>query len=67
LYLNPNNIIIPDKYDENPSSGYDIALIGLGDKDFLNLENYFMSLKDENVIKKPYFEDSNLDVFLKKC
>ena len=28
LYINPNHIIVPEKYDGHPNSGYDIALIG---------------------------------------
>jgi len=47
LHINPTHIIVPEKFDGLPNTGFDIALIGF-DKtsDIENLEKYFVSLKN---------------------
>ena len=47
VYVNPEHIIVPDKYDGLPHTGFDIAIIGF-DKasDIETLEKYFESLKN---------------------
>ena len=64
LYVNPKHIIVPEKYDGHPNTGFDIALIGF-DKtsDIEILEKYFESLKNTKNIKQPFFEDKELDSF----
>jgi hypothetical protein len=47
VYINPEHIIVPDKYDVHPNTGFDIALIGFHKtSDIETLEKYFESLKN---------------------
>ncbi len=54
MYLDPKEIIYPDKYDGNQDSGYDIAFIGLDEQNLCSLEKYFNELRIYDIHKKPY-------------
>ena len=42
VYVNPKHIIVPEKFDGLPNTGFDIALIGFDKaKDIETLEKYF--------------------------
>ena len=43
LYLNPEKIILPEKYDGNQNNGFDIAIIGFNQSDLEILDDYFDS------------------------
>ena len=43
--MNPELIIVPQKYNENEMSGSDIALIGLEEEHLEIIDNYFNQWK----------------------
>ena len=58
LYLNPRNIIFPDRYNGNPKE-FDIAFIGLEVDHLEILKKYYKSIEGNNKIN--FFDDKILD------
>ena len=58
LCLNPQKIIVPEKYDGNQNNGYDIAIIGFEESHLEILETFFESVKNTN--RFLYFEDKKI-------
>ena len=57
LYLNPDKILVPEKYNGHPNSGFDIAFIGFEESHLKILDKYFETLENTNNLKLPFFED----------
>ena len=47
--MNHKDIIYPEKYDGHPDTGFDIAFIGLDEKNIEDLENYYNDLEKYNI------------------
>ena len=58
MCLNPQKIIVPEKYDVNQNNGYDIAIIGFEESHLEILETFFESVKNTN--RFLYFEDKKI-------
>ncbi len=44
--MNPDLIIVPEKYEGHEDTGFDIALIGFEESDLKILDEYYDSLKN---------------------
>ena len=64
MYINPNKIIVPEKYCGHPNTGFDISLIGFEHtEDIEILEKYFESLEITKNLKSPFFEEKKVNDF----